>query len=219
METGEIELEDILDRAIRDREAFPWMINHPKVKPILDRVSASAAWEFNQDKDDVRAELVCKLFQNLEKIRNPRCLDFWCRPVARNYCRDQRKHTVGDLSYSDEISLGGCEGKRRGGRPLVQTGLAVTAEERFLLNDALYGAIGAFPQPLVKAWASGKTLKEISLELHMPLATVHRKLTKIQKAIIEALKELGYVPDQNEEGFKRVLELVKEHCVESLAYN
>jgi|GEM_PF-3503583 len=213
----EIELEDIFDRVIRDKEAFPWMISHPKVKPILDGASCWAAKKFDQDRSEVRDLLVFKLFENIEKIRNPRALDGWCYRVAKNYSLDEIERANTEIGYADETTLGNVEGKKRGGRPLVQNWSVLTLEQEPQLTEILWEAVDSFPRDLVEAWVSGLTPKEIAKERNVPLATTYGTLKRLQKAILKAtFGFVGRTPDKGQCDIRAVTEIARECLLLSL---
>jgi len=212
--TEELELEDILEEARRDKEAFDRMISHPRVKRILDEVAAWAAREFKQEKDEIRDVVVRKLYANLGQINNPRNLKSWCYSVARNYCCDRYNRSSHEVPFLNEASLGVFEGKKYNGASVVQNWAEMTFEEERRLTDALLKAIKPLPKELVQAFADGKKLREIAAQFGVSIPTAQRKLTRLQKAIADAVMEaLELEPKNKECDFRKVAEIAMEILV------
>src|SRR6185295_15489097 len=169
--TEELELEEIFRKVIDDRELFSWMINHRKVKSVLDEAAAWAAREFKHDKEDMRQELDMKLYKSLERIHNPRALKGWCYSVIGNHCRDLFKKTGKEITCGDETELDFLENERKGRRLLPQNSTDLTLEQEQQLRDAVSIAVAPYPDELVQGFVHGKTIREIALETCLTKST------------------------------------------------
>jgi RNA polymerase sigma factor (sigma-70 family) len=204
-------LEQLTEKAISgDIGARARLTEHPAMWLLLDEVSAWAARTYKLERDEIRENVLVAIFNRLETLTRPSDLEGWCYGVAKNYCLNQLRHLRIEKRYQ-ELELANQQSRRgrRHGVPVEPSYLVPSPEEellakeqRRLLREALQRAIQSLPDSpdsLVKAWMEGKTAKQISEETGLPLSTVYRRVTKMQKAFLkELLSEIEAVRGQTQ---------------------
>jgi RNA polymerase sigma factor (sigma-70 family) len=200
-----------------DIEARTLLIEHPATMRLLDRVSEWAYRRYKQDPDEIKDFILVKLFNSINTLKDPSRLKEWCYGLARNHCLNQIRHLNVEEKYQ-ELKLAEEQGRfgKWHGKPLIPPHLASSPEEELLIKEQgqqeelvieelrlhvremLVRLEQVFPDSsLMEAWTEGKTLKQISVEKGLPIATVARQLKKMQKAIVtEFLSEIETIRGQ-----------------------
>jgi len=209
-------LEEVIKAAISgDLEARASLVEHPAVQELLARVSKAASAEFNVDRDEIKEHLLVKLFNRVEELRKPENLRAWCHFVARRYCLNVNRHLIVVKRYEELVKANQSRFGRWQGAPLALAHDPSTPEEELIkkeeeeilreralilkkrIQKATRDATRSFPESLVNAWAAGKSVKEISDETGIPMATVYRQLKGAQKRIVtEAISEIETIRDR-----------------------
>jgi RNA polymerase sigma factor (sigma-70 family) len=201
-------LEQLTIRAIEgDIEARALLIEHPAILQLLDRVSSWAYQNYKQYPDEIKDFIRVKLFNSISTLKDPSHLNKWCYMLVRNYCLNQIRHLNVEESYQ-KLIIAKHEGQfgKLHGKSLPPPHPASSPEEQMLIKEqiqqeellieelrlnvreVLERLLQSSPDSsLIKAWAEGKTPKQISEETGISIKTVFRQLKKMQKAIVTEL--------------------------------
>jgi len=178
-----------------DREA---LLNNPEIVSYVDRVAASTAWKFRQDKADVKQDLLLRMWTDIDTLRDPARVKSWCSAVANHRGLNDVRHREIERSYVERKTHEAKEGTSYRGEPLIQSCAVPTPEqellqkERYLqVRNVVLAAVRQSPKWLMDAWDPEKEPREIIKETGMPPATVYRHLKMMQKRIVEGLREIG----------------------------
>lgn len=211
-----------------DIEARTLLIEHPATMQLLDRVAHWAYRRYKQDPDEIKDFILVKLFNSINTLKDPSQLTKWCYMMAKNYSLNQIRHLNVEEKYR-ELKLAEEQGRfgKWHGKPLIPPHLASLPEEELLikeqelyLKEVLKRLKQSFPDSsLMEAWAEGKTLRQISEEMGVPISTVARRLKNMQKALItDFLSEIKTIRGQTQSS-QSVIEdekMITRNILESL---
>ena len=217
----DIDLDKIMPAAINgDQQALDSLMRSLWMLQLLNEI-ADWAWrtkkiDVNKDGEDIRDIVEARIRLKITTIKNPhnqpwhKCLKTWTYKLAARCCGNVRKGKQrAEERYRDTVlheNTVRIEGGVRITEPcstMMSQQEEVEQKEQAPLVESLKSKIrqtvrrlrSSFtPEDLkiLTLWAEGKILKDISRETHIPLPTVQRRLTKLQKRILgEITKAVG----------------------------
>jgi RNA polymerase sigma factor (sigma-70 family) len=190
-----------------------WLTN------LLQQIATWVTRQFHVDGEEARDFVFDKLRTNIQNITNSGdnswrdVVTRWCYAVARNYALNILRHLEVEQRHRATVTHEHTQHIVHGTRIVEPCATTLTPQEelerqeqtraehafRLKLRQALHPVVRSFTAEDVKIlqlWAEGKKLREIATLTGIPLATVARRLKKLQKALYEegqkmVDKELG----------------------------
>ena len=211
-----------------------WMLN--LLARIADWAERRRKIEVDERGTSIQEIIEARIREKLHTVKNPnnapwhKCLGKWCYRVAARRCEDVRKQSARLIEEhrraveheSKQVSEHGVkifepvsptpspeeELERKEQAPLCEKLESKIHRTTLKARDAA----APVEKLILELWLKGHTLEEIHKLMRVSVATVHRKLKKIQKAIVAEvekgiIEEIGEA-QANESGVAEVLEQV-----------
>jgi RNA polymerase sigma factor (sigma-70 family) len=185
---------------------------HPWLKNVTERTSTSLAWQFGLEElkpEDIQLFIIDKLVPVIHTVNNPNhrplceCIHSWIYHAAYNYCLNVQRHVKVVRKHEEQAKHELTSGKINS-VPILKSAVP-TPEDQLLEKEAeeeresrttdirvrVRGVVMSYaPQDvsIVYLWGTGLTLQQIAARTNIPLATVSRRLKKVQKAITAELE-------------------------------
>lgn len=232
--TSNIVLDQLISVAITgDKEALQQLRFHPWFTAMLAEISRSMSFRYRVDAEEIRDHVFDKLSAYVETIKNPnnspltKCLRAWSRETAKKFCLNEIRHDGVEQRHFDRmVDRENSNGTRKsvggGSLPLQPAGgnspedVHFAEELRYQLGPGLSlevrrALVNCSPEirRIVVLWADVMTLKGISEETRIPLATVARHLSQWQKQVFKRTV-LGQIVAQEPKRRMRAYELLRD---------
>jgi len=205
-----IYLNQLISAAIAgSEEALQQLRFHPWFTAMLTEISRLMSFRYRVDAEEIRDHVFDKVSANIETIKNPNnsplttCLRAWCRQTAKRFCLNEIRHDgVEQRHFDRSVDRENSNGTRKsaggGSLPLQPAGgnspedVHFAEELRYQLGPGLslevrraLTSCSPAVRRIVLLWAHGMTLKRISEETGIPVATVQRYLSHWQKRVFK----------------------------------
>lgn len=217
-----VALEQLVEKAVSgDEVALNALIAHPEMNQILEELSAWAERMYEQDREDIKQNLLIISYKNIHSLRDTSNFKSWLFKIARNYCLNTIRRDKREKLFSDEVSDQNRADKKLDGEPLAQFKSELTPEQELLIKEKetlfekqVRKATEPFSPEIVERWANGQSPKQIAEETGRPLKSVYRVLKNMQDAIIrESLSEIDAMRSRMQDSqseIERQKELTRE---------
>lgn len=208
--------------------AIDSLILNPWTRQMIDRKATAAAWQLNLDKQELAEFLIEKIRSEIHTVTNPNnrplssCLEAWSTRVVDNHGKNVLKHekvVKKHEAFVEHINSGG----KRNSIP-IQKSAVPTPEEELIQKEEqpIWGSRKLKMREKVRKiitedviiaylWGIGQKPEQIARDLNKPVKTIYRKLSAMQKAVLE---EIGI--EENDENKAIVRDGLRETFANSL---
>lgn len=211
-------------------EALNALRLHPWIENTTKEISKSLAWQFALEElrpEDIALFITDKLLPVIHLVNNPNhrplceCIHAWIYQATHNYCLNVQRHLKVVKRHEELIKHELTRGKINS-VPILRSAVP-TPEDQLLETEAERErasrtsdirarvrrvVVSYSPQyvTIVYLWSTGFKLKEIAARTTIPLATVSRRLKKVQKAITKEIEfESALENKEFKEGLRQLI--------------
>ncbi len=201
---------ELIPAAVKgDKKALHLFLFSPWLEQLLNEVSTCTSWKYGVDAEELRDYVFERIRRKIRKITNkhntawPTCFSAWCYKTAERRALNLIRHRGveerywGGVLHEHTINIRG--GKREAelqSRAQSQEEEVEENERRALLSKLhltvwdVYHSLTTDDAKLIKLWANGKKLREISAATGLPKSTASYQLKVLQKGFVKAVESV-----------------------------
>ena len=195
---------EAIDATRKAVAALDSLLLNPWTKQMIDRKATAAAWQLNLDKQELAEFLIEKIRSEIHTISNPNnrpvssSLEAWSTKVVENHGKNILKHEKVVKKHESLIEHIHTVGKRNS-IPIQKSSVPTPEEEliekeeqpiwdsrKLEMRDKVRKVI---TEDVIIAyrWGIGQKPEQIARDLNIPVKTIYRRLSHMQKAVIEKI--------------------------------